>query len=248
MCTRCCCSVVGRVGPHRQVVDVERRVALPNAVASSWTRAIAPPPGTSDHLASAARPAAVRVLDERVDRLVGQLGEEVGRSSSSACPFGLPRRRAAAAPRRTASARPGRSPAGRTRAAARAPPRPPRRARRSSTTMPTTGWPRTGSGTKSSGGAVMNASAAADLVGRVEHEVAVERARGRRAIARRVHEHAAEHDRADRVQPEVERGDDAEVAAAAAQPPEQVGVLVGRRGHHAAVGRDDLGRRAGCRT
>ena len=42
-------------------------------------------------------------------------------------------------------------------------------------------------------------------------------------------QHPAEHDRTERVQLEVERGDDAEVAAATAQTPEQVGVLVGRR-------------------
>ena len=68
--------------------------------------------------------------------------------------------------------------------------------------------------------------AAAHLVGGVLHEVAPEPhdlARHRR----RVHEHPAEHDRSDRVQLKGELGDDAEVAAAAAQRPEQVGVLVG---------------------
>ena len=45
----------------------------------------------------------------------------------------------------------------------------------------------------------------------------------------------------DRVQLERELGDDAEVAAAAAQAPEQVGVLVVGRGHDAAVGGHDLG-------
>jgi hypothetical protein len=39
------------------------------------------------------------------------------------------------------------------------------------------------------------------------------------------------------VQLQVERGHDAEVATAAAQPPEELGVLVGRRLHHATVGR-----------
>jgi hypothetical protein len=39
----------------------------------------------------------------------------------------------------------------------------------------------------------------------------------------------------------LERGRDAEVAAAAAQRPEEVGVLVGARGDDRAVGRDDLG-------
>ena len=43
------------------------------------------------------------------------------------------------------------------------------------------------------------------------------------------------------VQAELELGDDAEVAAATAQRPEQIGVLVGRRAQYLAVGGDDLG-------
>ncbi len=82
--------------------------------------------------------------------------------------------------------------------------------------------------------------AAADLVGRGEDEVAVE-AHELARHRRRVHELAGEHDRADRVQTEVERGDDAEVAAATPQTPEQVGVLVLGRDDLAAVGGHDLG-------
>ena len=53
----------------------------------------------------------------------------------------------------------------------------------------------------------------------------------------------AEHHRADAVRAELEARDDAEVAAAAAQRPEQVGVLVGaRRARSRAVGEDDVGR------
>ena len=48
------------------------------------------------------------------------------------------------------------------------------------------------------------------------------------------------HDRADLVQAELELGDDPEVAAAAAQRPEQVGVLVVARPGDPAVGGDDL--------
>jgi hypothetical protein len=44
------------------------------------------------------------------------------------------------------------------------------------------------------------------------------------------------------VQPELELGDDAEVAAAAADAPEQVGVLVLAGPYHPAVGEDDLSR------
>ena len=49
-------------------------------------------------------------------------------------------------------------------------------------------------------------------------------------------------DRPDLVQPELERGHDAEVAAAAAECPEQVGVLVGRGAQDPPVGGHDLGR------
>ena len=82
---------------------------------------------------------------------------------------------------------------------------------------------------------------AADLVGRVDHEVAEEAdevARHRR----RPHEHAAEHDRTNLVELEVERGDDAKVAAAAAQAPEELRVLLLRRHDLTAVGSHDLGR------
>ena len=53
---------------------------------------------------------------------------------------------------------------------------------------------------------------------------------------------AAVDDRADRGELEVQRRDDPEVAAAAADAPEQVGVLVGRRGHDAPVGGDNFSR------
>ena len=51
---------------------------------------------------------------------------------------------------------------------------------------------------------------------------------------------AVDH-RPDRLELELERGDDAEVAAATAQPPEQLGVAVGARAHEPAVGGDDVG-------
>ena len=54
-------------------------------------------------------------------------------------------------------------------------------------------------------------------------------------------DHAAGDDlRAHGMQPVLQRGDDPEVPAAAAQAPEQVGVLVGARRHPLAVGGDDL--------
>ena len=52
----------------------------------------------------------------------------------------------------------------------------------------------------------------------------------------------------DREELELELGDDAEVAAAAAQAPEQVGVLVGARAHDAPVRGDDRGARPARRS
>ncbi len=49
-------------------------------------------------------------------------------------------------------------------------------------------------------------------------------------------------DRPDGIERELELGDHAEVAAAAAQPPEQVGVLVGAGAHDATIGGHDRGR------
>ena len=78
------------------------------------------------------------------------------------------------------------------------------------------------------------------FVRRVGGEVPEELQQLGRALAR-VHDHPAQ-DGADRVQLELERGDDPEVAAAAAQRPEQVGVLVGADPAHRAVSGDDLER------
>jgi hypothetical protein len=52
---------------------------------------------------------------------------------------------------------------------------------------------------------------------------------------------SGDHGRADEVQREPERSDHPEVAAAAAQRPEQIRVFVGRRADDAALGCDDLG-------
>ena len=58
----------------------------------------------------------------------------------------------------------------------------------------------------------------------------------------RVRDQAAGDHRADRVQPVLERRGDAEVAAAAAEAPEQVRMLVGAHGQDAPVGRHELDR------
>jgi hypothetical protein len=55
-------------------------------------------------------------------------------------------------------------------------------------------------------------------------------------------ENAKLDERTDRLEPKLERGDDAEVAAAAADRPEEGGVLIRRRPLDASVGGDDLGR------
>ena len=58
----------------------------------------------------------------------------------------------------------------------------------------------------------------------------------------RVEHHPAEHQRPDRVELVLERRDDAEIAAAAPERPEQVRMLVGAGGDERAVGGDDVGR------
>ena len=78
------------------------------------------------------------------------------------------------------------------------------------------------------------------LVGQLAHPVAVEAQHLLGAVARE-EDRAGQHHRADRVQPELERRRDAEVAAAAAQAPEQLGVLVLAGVHELAVGGDDVG-------
>ncbi len=83
--------------------------------------------------------------------------------------------------------------------------------------------------------------AAAPLRRRIAQQIAIRAAHGR-GIGAREQEHAAQHHRPDRVQRELEFGDDAEVAAAALESPEQLGVLVRTGGDQPAVGRDQLGR------
>ncbi len=81
----------------------------------------------------------------------------------------------------------------------------------------------------------------AHLVGCVGHEVAQE-GEHRRGLVRRPRDQAGQDRRPERLQLEGEVGDDPEVAAAPAQPPEQVGVLGLRGPHDRAVGDHDLAR------
>ena len=80
----------------------------------------------------------------------------------------------------------------------------------------------------------------AELVGRFGGEVAVE-AQHVGGVVGRPEDGAGHHGRADRMQGEPERGDDAEVAAAASQRPEQIGVFVGGRVDDAPLGGDHFG-------
>jgi hypothetical protein len=74
-----------------------------------------------------------------------------------------------------------------------------------------------------------------DIVGRFGGEI-VEQPQYARRVLERPGEHAAEDLRSDRIQPEFEGSHHAEVAAAAAQPPEERGVLGSARDAMRAVG------------
>ena len=79
-----------------------------------------------------------------------------------------------------------------------------------------------------------------ELVRRLGDEVAV-LLQHRLRLGDRVDDQAAQHVGADGVESELEAGDDAEVAAAAAERPEEVGVLGGAGAHHLAGRGHDLG-------
>ena len=93
--------------------------------------------------------------------------------------------------------------------------------------MPSTGWPCSCAGTNGSGGAVITAQPVDTSSGAASAQSRQPRRTSGRTIDGEHHQ-PGEHDRAERMQPELELGHDAEVAAAAADAPEQVGVLVAR--------------------
>ena len=101
------------------------------------------------------------------------------------------------------------------------------------------GSPTRSSGTNGSGGAIWKAGKPAVLAGRGRDELGEVREQGRPVAARRTsgRRRCLRH----RVQPEGELGHDAEVAAAAAQRPEQVRVLGLAGGHDLPVRGHDLG-------
>ena len=78
-----------------------------------------------------------------------------------------------------------------------------------------------------------------ELVRELGGEVAVEREELRRGLEGM--QHGTAEDARDRVRPELERGNDAEVAAAPAKRPEQVGIGVLARGDHLAGRKHDFG-------
>ena len=88
--------------------------------------------------------------------------------------------------------------------------------------------PALGSGNGGAGGTWVSTSQSETSSGASTKNVARVAQRGCRVVEL-VEERPAEHERTDLVQPVLEGDDDAEVAGAAAQPPEEVGVLVRRR-------------------
>jgi hypothetical protein len=79
----------------------------------------------------------------------------------------------------------------------------------------------------------------AEVVGRLRREVAQDAQHGGGVVERPEHG-AAEDERPDGVQRVLERGRDAEVPAAAAQAPEELGLAVGGRAHPLAAGGDEV--------
>ena len=106
---------------------------------------------------------------------------------------------------------------------------------------PSTGVPYRSAGRNGIGGAEVRHEHDAELVGRVRGELAQEPQDLRRLVERPV-DGPAQHDRADRVQVVLERGGDAEVAAAAAQAPEQLRLRAGVDAQPLPVGGDQVDR------
>lgn len=88
-------------------------------------------------------------------------------------------------------------------------------------------------------GRYLPAEKASELFGRIGNEFAVA-LKDRRGIVELVEQRAA-HDVTDLMELELEAGDDTEVAAAAAQGPEQILVLVIARRDLPTIGKNDIG-------
>ena len=175
-----------------------------------------------------------------LDRLVGDLLDEVGAPVPLVARRVERRRRRPAAPGAASAPTPcisGSGTASSSGAIAFAP-RPPRR-RRSTRRRRTPCAGASPRGTAAPGGTVWKAKKPLSSRGALGQELAVGREHLGGLLDRP--ERRAADDGADLVQAEQERRDDAEVAAAAADRPEQVGVLVGARAHALAVREHDLG-------
>ena len=107
--------------------------------------------------------------------------------------------------------------------------------------MITTLRPRRNSGSSSSGGSCMIRKEVVTWSGASTAHAA--QAVSTRSASRPVPQHHAGVDLAERVEAELERRDDAEVPAAAAQRPEQLGVVLRVRAHQLSLGRHELDRR-----
>ena len=208
----------------------------PKAVSPGATRSIAPPsqPVMTCDCGRRARskPASSVSMNSSLD--LGQVVHACRRAPAVRRRL----RRASTAARRRASGRRGRRRRARPRAAARARARP-RRGRR---TTPRRRPPRGGPAARRERRLRRRGDQHDEGRQRVRRGLH-QRARRLERLARalpREHEQPAEHDRPDAVGLELEPRDDAEVAAAAAQRPEQVGVLVALRAR-LAVGEHDLG-------
>ena len=112
----------------------------------------------------------------------------------------------------------------------------------------TTSVPCADSGRNGSGGALRSTAQTLSSSGARGVEVAP-RAQHLARLRERIDDEAGVELGADRMERELERRDDAEVAAAAAQRPEQLGLRrAPRRRAQRAVGGDDASRSAGCRS
>ena len=196
--------------------------------ASRWPNAVSPRRRARDRAAEledddvrARRGDRARPARRACRSRVGRAAAAPRTSSSSASRAGR-RGRTAPGARRTGAARSRRPAAGRSRAAAAAAPRRARARRPSRRAIATTGRPCSSRRQQRQRRRRAQVDDRRQLVGRLGDEVAVE-AQHLGRVLERVVDRAGQHGRADRVQPVLERRDDAEVAAAAAQAPEQLG-------------------------
>ncbi len=177
-----------------------------------------------------------RPLHDGVDRLGRQVDDVLGRPVVAVARRVVQRALQVGVAGRARRSRP----PGRGRGPARGPPRRRRRSRRACRAAPMHTRPRRWAGMSSSSGAV-NTAQASESAGGAAFMTSRKRGQHLGGAVELEQRDAAEHLLRQRVQRELERGHDAERAAAAAQGPEQLGVLVGGRAHDAPVPGHELG-------